>query len=277
MDLLKRQLAPILPEAWKAIDDEAKRVLKLNLAGRKVVDFSGPHGWSFAAVNTGQLALLPNQPQPEGRGPKGTGQEVSAGVRVVQPLLEIRTPIVLPIMELDTLARGAHNPDLGAVVRAAEKIARTEDMAIFHGYPDGKIVGIVEASPHPPVSVKSIADWPRAIVQAKEVLRASGVGGPHALLLGPRAYDALSSASEDGYPLRKRIERQLIDGPFVWAPALEDAVLLSMRGGDFELTVGQDLSIGYAYHEKHTVELYLTESFTFRVLEASAAISFKSA
>ena len=35
MDLLKRTLAPILPEAWKAIDEEARRVLKLNLAGRK--------------------------------------------------------------------------------------------------------------------------------------------------------------------------------------------------------------------------------------------------
>ncbi|HEY3593204.1 MAG TPA: family 1 encapsulin nanocompartment shell protein [Polyangiaceae bacterium] len=265
MDLLKRQLAPIMPEAWKAIDDEAKRVLKLNLAARKVVDFVGPHGWTFAAVNTGQLALLPEQPMPE----------VSAGIRVVQPLVEIRTPILLDIMELDSLARGAHNPDLGAVVRAAERIARTEDTAIFHGYGAGRIVGIVEASPHPPVPVSTIADWPRAIVMAKEVLRASGVGGPYALVLGPKAYDALSAASEDGYPLRKRIERGLIDGPIVWAPALEGAVLLSMRGGDFELTVGQDLSIGYAFHEKHSVELYLTESFTFRVLEGSAAISLK--
>jgi uncharacterized linocin/CFP29 family protein len=96
-------------------------------------------------------------------------------------------------------------------------------------------------------------------------------------VLGPRAYDELSAASEDGYPLRKRIERSLIDGPFVWAPALTGAVLMSTRGGDFELTVGQDLSIGYAYHEKHQVELYLTESFTFRVLEPKAAVWLQSA
>ncbi len=49
-------------------------------------------------------------------------------------------------------------------------------------------------------------------------------------------------------------------------------VLLSVRRGDFALTVGQDLSIGYAFHEKHKVELYLTESFTFRVLEPAAAV-----
>jgi uncharacterized linocin/CFP29 family protein len=266
MDLLKRQLAPILPEAWKAIDDEAKRVLALNLAGRKLVDFSGPHGWPFASVSTGRLALLPDQPM----------KDVSIGIRTLQPLMEVRTPIVLDMMELDSMARGAENPDLDAVVRAAELVARTEDKAIFHGYRPGGIVGIIESSPHTPLLVAGIADWPRVLVQAKEVLRAAGVSGPYALALGPKAYDNLSVASEDGYPLRKRIERQLIDGPFVWAPALEGAVLLSIRGGDFELTVGQDLSIGYAYHEKHNVELYLTESFTFRVLEPAAAIWLKN-
>jgi uncharacterized linocin/CFP29 family protein len=267
MDLLKRELAPILPQAWKAIDAEARRVLALNLAGRKVVDFKGPHGWSFAAVNTGRLELLPEQPV----------EGISVGIRTVQPLIEVRMPIVLDTMELDSIARGADNPDLGAVVRAAEKLARLEDKAIFHGYPAGKIVGIVESSPYPPIQVLGNANWPRSIVQAKEVLHRAGVSGPHALLLGQKAYDELSAASEEGYPVRKRIERHLIDGPFIWAPALEGAVLISTRGGDFELTSGQDFSIGYAYHEKHSVELYLTESFTFRVLESAAAIALKSA
>lgn len=267
MDLLKRQLAPILPDAWKAIDEEAKRVLTLNLAGRKLVDFRGPFGWGFAAVSTGRMRLLQEQPI----------KNVSVGVRTVQPLIELRTPILLDIMEMDTIARGAVNPELGPVVHAAEIVARTEDRAVFHGYPAAGIVGIIESSPHSPIEVPSVEDWPRAIVKAKEVLRAAGVGGPYALALGLRAYDDLSAASEDGYPLRKRIERTIIDGPFVWAPALDGAVLLSTRGGDFELTVGQDLSIGYAYHEKHQVELYLTESFTFRVLEPTAAIWLKSA
>ncbi|MEZ4309875.1 MAG: family 1 encapsulin nanocompartment shell protein [Polyangiaceae bacterium] len=64
---------------------------------------------------------------------------------------------------------------------------------------------------------------------------------------------------------------QIVDGPLVWAPVLDGAVFLSTRGGDFELTVGQDLSIGYASYERSRVELYLTESFTFRVLEPAAA------
>ena len=61
------------------------------------------------------------------------------------------------------------------------------------------------------------------------------------------AYTAqVLAAAEDGYPLAKRLTEQVLDGPLVRAPAIEGGVLLSVRGGDYELTVGQDLSIGYA-------------------------------
>jgi len=262
MDLLKREIAPILPDAWKLIDAEATRVLRLNLAGRKLVDFKGPHGWTCAAVNTGRLRILEHQPI----------EGVSAGIRTVQPLVEVRTPILLDTMELDIVARGADDPDLSNVVRAAERTARVEDHAIFNGYPEASIAGIIPSSPHAPISVKDTAGWPEAIVRAKEALRTAGVNGPYALALSPAVHDELSAASEDGYPIRKRIERGLIDGPFVWAPAIKGAVLLSIRGGDYELTVGQDLSIGFAHYERGQVELYLTESFTFRVLEPQAAV-----
>jgi uncharacterized linocin/CFP29 family protein len=52
-------------------------------------------------------------------------------------------------------------------------------------------------------------------------------------------------------------------------------VVVARRGGDFELTVGQDWSIGYKGHDKENVDLYLTESFTFRVLEPAAACELK--
>ncbi len=45
-----------------------------------------------------------------------------------------------------------------------------------------------------------------------------------------------------------------------------------MRGGDFELTVGGDWSIGYSDHTADVVRLYLQESFTFRVLSPEAAV-----
>jgi uncharacterized linocin/CFP29 family protein len=262
-DLLKRELAPITPEAWAQIDEEARRVLTLHLAGRKLVDFSGPHGWALGGVNTGHLKLID----------KGPVVGVSHAVRDVQPLVEIRSPFKMKVLELDYAARGADDLDFDAVIATAERVARAEDSAIFHGFEDGHITGIVEASPHPPIDVKSTLEWPRAVAAAKEVLRVAGVNGPYALALGVQAYTELAADSEDGYPLRRRIEENLIDGSLVWAPALRGgAVLLSKRGGDYELTVGQDLAVGYAVHDRETVELYLTESFTFRVLEEKAAI-----
>jgi uncharacterized linocin/CFP29 family protein len=263
MDLLKRELAPVLPEAWEQIDVEARRVLELHLAGRKLVDFSGPHGWALGAVNTGRLEFIE----------KGPVAEVPTAVRKVQPLVELRSPFKMKILELDYTARGANDLDLDPVIAAAERVARAEDSAIFHGFEAGNITGIVEASPHTPIPVDSPLEWPRAIVRAKEVLRAAGVTGPYALALGMGSYAELSVGAEDGYPLRRRIEGTVIDGPLVWAPALQGgAVLVSTRGGDYELTVGQDLSIGYAAHDREEVELYLTESFTFRILEETAAI-----
>ena len=268
MDLLKRELAPITGEAWKQIDDEARRVLKLHLAGRKLVDFSGPHGWGLGAVNTGRLKSIETAPV----------EHVGHAIRDVRPLVELRSPIELPTLELDYAARGATDLDLDAVIATAERSARAEDSAIFHGFGPGNITGIVEASPHAPLDVASNLEWPRAVSTAKETLRLAGVDGPYALALGRRAYAELTAESEDGYPLRKRIEGTLIDGPIVWAPALDEgAVLLSTRSGDYELTIGQDWSIGYSAHDRTKIELYLTESFTFRVLENKAAILLRRA
>ena len=44
-------------------------------------------------------------------------------------------------------------------------------------------------------------------------------------------------------------------------------------GGDFDLHIGQDLSIGYLSHTEDTVRLYLQETFTFLLLTAEAAVA----
>jgi uncharacterized linocin/CFP29 family protein len=263
VDLLKRSQAPITPEAWKQIDDEAKRVLQLNLAGRKLVDLDGPHGWQYAAVNTGHLTIKTD-----------SSLGVPWGLRVVVPLIEVRVPFELPIMELDNASRGAVI-DLAPVVSAAEKMAHAEDTAIFNGFKTGGIEGLIPTSPHPPITIPdAYADYPSIVVEAVETLRRGGINGPYALALGADCYAGLAQAAEDGYPIRERVEH-FLDGPMVLAPKVDGAVVLSTRGGDFQLTVGQDLSIGYAGRDRDKVYLYLTESLTFRVLERAAAVYLK--
>ena len=51
------------------------------------------------------------------------------------------------------------------------------------------------------------------------------------------------------------------------------AVLVSLRGGDFVLDCGQDISIGWQGHDDDVVRLYLEESFSFHVPTPEAAIA----
>jgi len=227
------------------------------------VDFDGPHGWHHAAVNTGQVTV---------RSDGGLG--VPWGLRGVVPLIEFRVPFELSMLELDGAARGAVL-DLPAVVIAAEKAARAEDSAIFNGFEAGGIEGIIPSSTHASIALpEDFARYPATVGAAVETLRRAGVNGPYALALGPDCYAGLAQAAEDGYPIRERVEH-FLDGPMVWAPAIDGAVLLSHRGGDFQLTIGQDLSVGYVGHDRDKVQLFLTESFAFRVLDRSAAVHLK--
>ena len=82
------------------------------------------------------------------------------------------------------------------------------------------------------------------IAQALSELRLAGVDGPYSVLLSADAYTKVSETTEHGYPIREHLNR-LVDGDIIWAPAIDGAFVLSTRGGDFDLQLGTDVSIGY--------------------------------
>ena len=263
MNNLHRALAPISTSAWTHIDEEARRTLKRRLAARRVVDVGGPHGFAFSAVGTGRTELLADPPVPG----------VEAARRRVQPLIEIRVPFTVSRSEIDAVGRGAKDADWSPVKQAAVKAAQAEDEAIFDGYATGGITGIVQASGHPVLFLSD--DYPRypgIVAEALNLLRGAGVEGPYAIALGPRCYAGLTETAVAGYPVLHHV-RRLIDGPIVWAPVVPGAVVMSLRGGDFELVLGQDLSVGYLRHDDDKVDLYIQESFTFRVISGEAAVT----
>ena len=263
-DLFRREMAPIVDKAWHEIDLHCSRILKGNLSGRKVVDFAGPLGMTFAAVNLGRLTA----------GAAAAG-EVAWGLHSVLPLVELRVPFTLGIWELDDVERGARNPDLKALGEAARKAAAFEERAIYHGFPGGNMQGMLEASPHPPVALHADPDrLTESVESALLAIQEAEIGGPFALVLGTTPYKSLMVGSPKAFPLRQRIEA-LVTGGIHWSPVLEGGAVLSRRGGDFELTVGQDLAIGYKNHDAREVHLYLTESFAFRVLEPAAAVALE--
>ena len=64
-------------------------------------------------------------------------------------------------------------------------------------------------------------------------------------------------------------------GDIVWAPGLDGALLLSTRGGDYALHLGQDLSIGYLSHDADSIELYHQETLTFLVYTSEASVAIR--
>ena len=64
-----------------------------------------------------------------------------------------------------------------------------------------------------------------------------------------------------------------MDGDIIWAPPIDGAFVLSTRGGDFDLQLGTDVSVGYLSHDAETVELYLQETLTFLCYTAEASVA----
>jgi uncharacterized linocin/CFP29 family protein len=189
-----------------------------------------------------------------------------------QPLTELRIPFEVSREEIDAISRGATDPDLDSVRDAARAAAIAEDRAIFQGYAAAGIDGIFSTSAEQGLAIPSdYGAYPDVVAEATHRLRSEGVDGPYGIALGPRCYTGLTRSTLRGYPIINHV-RELIDGPIVWAPAADGAVVLSLRGGDFELFVGQDFSVGYLDHTGTSVLLYLQETFTFRVLTAEAAV-----
>jgi uncharacterized linocin/CFP29 family protein len=261
MNNLHRELAPISDKAWAQVEQEASRTLKRHLAARRVVDVLGPKGLELSAIGTGHLHQI--EPPSDG---------IQAAQREAKALVELRVPFELTRQAIDDVERGAMDSDWSSVKEAARKIAFAEDCSVFDGYPAAGIQGIREGSSNPAVALPSnVKDYPGAVAQAVSQLRLAGVNGPYALVLSARAYTAASGVSDEGYPVFHHIER-VVDGGIIWAPGIEGGFVVTTRSGDFELDIGQDISIGYRSHSSTVVELYFQETFTFRLLTTEAAV-----
>jgi uncharacterized linocin/CFP29 family protein len=264
MNHLQRDLAPISDAGWDVIDDEAKSRLPTYLAARKLVDFAGPHGWTHSATNLGRVTEI-----------AGPSEGVSALQRRVLPMVELRTEFKVSRTELDDVDRGTSSPDLEELDQAIHQIALGENVTVFHGHEAAGFQGITEATSHEPVVVEDIAKAPDAVARGVHALRQAGIGGPYGLAICPDMYTSIVESTEYGGELLLDHLRKILGGPLVWAPGIEGGVILSLRGGDFKIECGQDLSIGYLDHDADVVRLYLEESLNFRVLEPDAAVAVR--
>jgi len=262
MNNLHRELAPISDAAWAQIEEEVTRTFKRYVAARRVVDVKGPAGTGLSAVGTGHLRSIP-----------ASREGIQARQREVKPVVELRVPFELSRQAIDDVERGANDSDWQPAKDAARQAAFAEDGAVFEGYSDAGIVGLRQGTSNSKMSLPAdVRQYPDVIARGLSQLRLVGVNGPYTVLLGAEAYTALAETSDHGYPVLEHVKR-LVDDKIVWAPAIEGAFVLTTRGGDFELHLGQDLSIGYLSHSDASVRLYLQETFTFLLLTAESSVA----
>lgn len=259
--MLYRDISPVTAEAWDEIDERATEVLKSYLSARKVVHVVGPKGLDYNAVPEGRLTNI------------GEEDGVHFGNYKIVPLTEARIEFEMDRWELDNIQRGAKDVDYEPLERAMEKIAIFEDKAIFEGLDKAIIEGLDGKKGHKALEFtsdpKSIMD---AISQGILKLRKYYARTPYSLVVCPETYRRILSG-ETAYPLSEMIEK-LIDGKIILSQTIEGAYLLPYDHEDLELTIGRDFSIGYQSHTNNKVRFFVTESFTFRVLDENIIIKF---
>ncbi len=264
MSHLLREQAPITEAGWRLLDDEARERLTPALAARKLVDFSGPHGWEHSATNLGRVEELDDAP----------GDGIAASQRRVLGLVELRAHFSLSRAELDDAERGAQDVDLGTLDAGRSQNRRApRTPPSSTAWSAAGIEGIAEVSTNEKITLGEDCEvYPRHVAKSVDALRSVGVDGPYGLALSPEGHThVLETAEHGGYPLMQHLH-EILGGPIVWAPGVEGGVVVSLRGGDFLFDSGEDLSIGYEGHDADAVQLYLEESFSFRVATPEAAV-----
>ena len=169
MNNLHRELAPISDEAWGEIEQETTRTLKRYLAGRRVVDVTGPGG--HGNVGGRHRAPRPDRPADAPACRPGSARccrSWNCGCRSRWAA-----------SRSTTWRAGREDSDWQPAKDAARQIAFAEDQAIFAGYAAAGIGGIAPGASNPPLILPAeVADYPMAFAQAAGQLRAAGVDGP---------------------------------------------------------------------------------------------------
>ncbi len=259
IDILRRDSAPLSARAWQALDEAVTRAARHVLAGRRVADFSGPHGWDHVASRLGTSSPCAT-----------SAGKASVCLPDVALLAEVRADFTLRWAELELFERGAPALDTVPAEAAAREVALAEDRIVLYGEPVGQ--GFLAGRESPATGAQ---DWGKPgqaladVLRAVEQLDTLGVNGPYELVLAPARYYAFLQGTEDGYPTARHL-RDVIKGVHR-SPVIRDAgALFSTRGGDFVITVGGDLAVGYRDHDTSGVHLFCIETVAAQVLTPQA-------
>jgi uncharacterized linocin/CFP29 family protein len=259
MDYLRRSTAPLSARVWQALDEAVAQAARHVLAARRVATFDGPRGWEHVAVRLGSMTPCA---APDGR--------AVVCVPEVVLLSEVRVEFSLPWSSVEVFERGAPVLDSAPADAAARELAFAEDRIAFYGNPVGN--GFLTAKESPRVRAQ---DWGKPgqlitdLLRAIETLDGLGVPGPYEAVLPPPRYYAYLQADDSGYPAARQL-KDVLAAVHRSAVVTGAGALFSTRGGDFVITVGGDLSVGYRLHDRDAVHLFCVETIAPQTVSPEA-------
>jgi uncharacterized linocin/CFP29 family protein len=261
MDTLRREAAPLSDRVWKEIDDAVGQAARHVLTARRVATFDGPYGWEHL-VSSRLGTLTPCQTR--------EGKATVCRPEVVL-LAEVRAEFSVPWTAIEVFERGATRLDTRHAEDAAREVALAEDRLTLYGEPMGG--GFLTSPESPRVRTgdwrtpgRMIAD----VLKAVEVLDSRGIAGPYEVVLSPaRYFEYLQAEGDHGYPAPRQL-KEVVGGVHRSLVVHDAGAVFSLRGGDFILSVGGDLSVGYRLHERDAVHLFCVETIGAQVVTPEA-------
>ena len=267
MDTLRREAAPLSTRAWKEIDEAVAQAARHVLTARRVATFDGPHGWEHLVAS--RLGTMTPCQTREGK--------AMVCLPEVVLLAEVRAEFSMPWTAIELFERGAPRLETRPAEDAAREVALAEDRLALYGEPMGS--GFLTAPDSPRIRA---GDWSvpgrilADVLQAVEVLDTRGLSGPYEVVLSPMRYFAYLQAEGDhGYPAARQL-REVVAAVHRSQVVHDAGAVFSMRGGDFVLSVGGDLSVGYRLHDREAVHLFCVETIGAQTATPEAVCRLES-
>lgn len=259
MDILRRESAQLSDAVWKELDEAAATSAKHVMTARRIATFDGPRGWDYIAAPLGTMKACATR----------EGKAVVC-VPEIALLAQIRADFSLPWSAVEAFERGGPALDTTTAEDAAREVGLAEDRLAYSGDPVG--TGFLEDAQSPRIRLGDWSDPARVLqdlVQAVETLDRAAMPGPYEAVLSPDRYYAYLSAANRGYPVTRHTKAILAD--VHRSLVMRDGgALFSMRGGDFILTVGGDLAVGYRSHDREALHLFCVETLGPQTLDSGA-------
>lgn len=264
---------PLTPEEWRRLQGVVVEAARRTLVGRRVVDIHGPVGPGaetivkshLAGTTRGHIDLQGND----------AGDAVRSARREPGFLPIVYKDFVVHWRDLET-ARATGVPfDTSIAAGAASLCANREDQLILFGHETMGYEGLMNATGRLTLLRR---DWSASgnafadVSGATERLVERGHYGPYSMIVSPRLYAQMHRVHQDTNVLEIEHVRKLVSGGVYQSALIRTEAALLVSGGrqNFDLVVGQDLTVAYLGAAQMNHPFRVFESIGLRIKRPSS-------